>query len=378
MPPPPDRLAAAIPEPPFPAPARKQAAIEEALRRFDGGAARPEAAAAGRAGPGGGWWRGQGRSWAPALATAVLALLIALPVAWTFLGDPSVDGGPRARPPAIAKGQDSAPALAQADEALSGEREAAAGTEAKAAGSTVGAGEKGADRSAGETQLAQLDLRGPGPTAPSAPPAPPPPPAARSDEKASADARTEEQYAAAASPVLVTGSRIARPNPAAAAAEPESDDGDIVLTATRSSRPGRGDWNACTVDDPRRSLSGCRHLVDPKARGAAGKAGVSLAEGLSSAWQGDYPEAIAAFDRAIAATPRSAFAWLNRGLAWKREGDLDRALADLDSAIRLAPRTARLYYQRAQILRQRGNEKRARADERRAVNLDPDYGAVVD
>jgi tetratricopeptide (TPR) repeat protein len=209
-------------------------------------------------------------------------------------------------------------------------------------------------------------------------PPPPPPPAARGDSKlARPDSRAEQSYAAADPPVTVTGSRIARQGVAAAEPEAESDEGTIVLSGTRTAGPGRGDWNACTVDDPKRSLAGCRHLVDPGARGAAGRSAARIAEGLSSAWQGDYQQSIASFDRALAIAPRSAFIYLNRGLARKRDGDLDGALADLDRAVRYAPRTARLYYQRARILRQRGDEKRARADERRAVNLDPDYQALL-
>ncbi|HEY5720894.1 MAG TPA: tetratricopeptide repeat protein, partial [Allosphingosinicella sp.] len=215
------------------------------------------------------------------------------------------------------------------------------------------------------------------------PSAPPPPPAARGDSRGAREEKNQDQLAAAEGNLTVTGSRIPRPNlstraaATVAEAEPDSGEGSLIVTGARTRAAGRGDWNACTVEDPSRSLSGCRHLVDPKARGTAGQASARLAEGLSSAWQGDYREAIGAFDRAVAAAPQSAFAYLNRGLARKRDGDLDGALADLDRAVRYAPRTARLYYQRAQILRQRGDEKRARADERRAANLDPDYEALV-
>jgi len=377
-------LAASLPRSPMPAPARRQAAIEEALRRFDGGPERPAGVDASRQAPAAEpWWRGGGRSWAPALAMAVLVLLIALPLAWAFLRDRPGEGGSDRGPTLIAKAPPApAPgrALATNDPGGPAVPGAAIEPEAQSGAPRQAPARQAASGQDDEIQLAQLDMSGRAPPAPppsAPPPSAPPPPEVRSDSKsASSDGRAEERFAAA-SPVVVTGSRIRTPE-IQAEPEAENDDGTIVLTGTRSSRASRrGDWNACTVDDPSRSLAGCRHLVDPRARGAAGKSAASLSEGLSSAWQGEYREAIAAFDRAIAAAPGSAFAYLNRGLAWKREGDLDRALADLDRAVRYAPRTARLYYQRGQILRQRGDEKRARADERRAVNLDPDYQSLV-
>src|SRR5687768_13498987 len=112
-----DKLASALPEPPLPAPARRQAAIEEALRRFDGGSARPGQAEAGRqpaaATP---WWRRPTPSWAPAFATAVLALLIALPVAWTVINDGTGERtGPDGAPAIVAEPSASAPPAARAE-----------------------------------------------------------------------------------------------------------------------------------------------------------------------------------------------------------------------------------------------------------------------
>jgi tetratricopeptide (TPR) repeat protein len=161
----------------------------------------------------------------------------------------------------------------------------------------------------------------------------------------------------------------------------EEDDSDIVLTATRrgnAKASQRGDWNACTVDDPKQSLSGCRSLVNPAAMGAAGQAAARIADGLALAWEGDIEAAIGRFDQAIAIAPKSAFAYLNRGLAKRRIGDLDGALADLDRAVLHARTSARAYYNRSRVLRERGDARRARADEGRAVDLDPDYGEIVE
>jgi tetratricopeptide (TPR) repeat protein len=163
-------------------------------------------------------------------------------------------------------------------------------------------------------------------------------------------------------------------------ADSDSEDHSIVVTGSRIDRrkpAGRGDWNACTVNDPSRSLRGCGSLVNPGAKGEAGRAAAHVSDGLSRAWRGDMDGAIAAFDQAIAASPRNAFAYLNRGLARQRNGDTDSAIADLDQAVRYAPRAARVYYNRSLLLRERGDTRRARVDEDRALGIDPTYDAVV-
>ncbi|WP_163362517.1 hypothetical protein, partial [Escherichia coli] len=82
----------------------------------------------------------------------------------------------------------------------------------------------------------------------------------------------------------------------------------LVVTATRKARARkadrRGDWNACTVQDPERSLRGCKRLVDPGAKGEAGIAAARLADGLARAWQDDWRGAIDALDQAIAVQPK--------------------------------------------------------------------------
>jgi len=151
-------------------------------------------------------------------------------------------------------------------------------------------------------------------------------------------------------------------------------------TALRRARKAseRGDWNACTVNDPEGNLAACKKLVDPAAPGVTGRAAAHVADGLSLAWRGDTNGAISAFDRAIGIAPKLAIAWLNRGLAHERKGDLNLAMADLDKAVRYAPGSARVYYNRSLLLRQRGDIRRADADAERALDLDGRYEAVLD
>lgn len=162
---------------------------------------------------------------------------------------------------------------------------------------------------------------------------------------------------AAAPPAKAAPAALAARNAVADTAREE-----IVVTGSRLSRaPTQGDWNACTVDDPARSLRGC---------------GAALSDGLAKAWRGDWDAAIAAFDATIAREPKLGAAYLNRGLAYRRSGDTARALADLDLAVRYAP-SARSYYNRASVRRASGNIRGARADEARALDRDPDYAAVI-
>ena len=143
--------------------------------------------------------------------------------------------------------------------------------------------------------------------------------------QAVAPARVEQMADARedfASNIVVTGTHRAR---MAARPAPRED--------SRVSRGRAG--STCTVDDPNKRIGDCTRLLERTVRNADARAHV--AEGLSKAWAGDSAGAIAAFDQAIAAAPRSGFAYLNRGLAHRRSGNAARAQADLDRAARLDP-----------------------------------------
>lgn len=140
----------------------------------------------------------------------------------------------------------------------------------------------------------------------------------------------------------------------------------------------RGDWNACTLDDPSPDLTLCKGEIWASADGRSGRAGAFLADGLRAGWQGDLDTAISAFTRAVETDPRRADAYVNRGLAYQRKGDLDRALADLDRAVKRAPKAARGYYLRSLVLHERGDTDGAREDEERAAALDPAYAQRIE
>lgn len=388
-----DDIAASLPEPPPPAPARRDAAIEVALRRFDAAGAgtppdtrrhtpaRPEPLP---------WWRQLGRPQIGAMVSVALVALVGIPAIWMSIENSPTAHAPDAltntaeapmsveepaRPQDVAVSPSPANPVAPpatvppppATKAVAAPAIALADVPAMALAvpppppAAISVENESAGRVRADTQRAEIAAA----TAPSSAlqrraPAPPPPAAPRL-----AAAETDDRS------IVVTGSRVQ---------QTETDNSSIVVTGARVQRKAdqrRGDWNACTVDDPTRNLKGCRRLVDPGAKGATGRAASHITDGLARAWEGDDDAAVAAFDQAIAVAPRNAFAYLNRGLAHRRQGDLDRAIADLDQAIRHDPRAARGYYVRSQLYRQRGDTRRARIDAERAVDIDPRYDDVV-
>jgi hypothetical protein len=380
-----DDILAALPDPPPPAPRRREAAIAEALARFDGTAEAPRAAADRSQPSMGGWWATLRRPQVGALVAAALVITISLPLAWqTF--DRRAGIANEAAPPTTVVDAEPPRNMAATDAVSVAAPPAPPATIAPAAPPPSGADASPATDKATAAPppsppivVASADgfARAPETTrsdqasgaiivsaqrARAGAPAPPPPPAALAVADAAASNALGESRE-----VVVTGARMAAPKLASKAAAPKP----------ASKARQRGDWNACTVNDPSQSLSRCTKLVTQGRLKSRDLAQTHLADGLQNAWQGDTDEAIAAFGKAIDAEPGLAIAYLNRGLAYERKGDLDRALADLDRAVRYAPTEARGFYARSQILRKKGQVERAGADEKRAIELDRRYEAVV-
>jgi len=420
-----DDIAAQLPDPPPPAPLRRQAAIGEALRRYDaahGGQpmAEPLAAAPAREA----WWARIGRPQAAALVTAALIALVGVPAAWLSVSqrsgpvsqaqlasadsvmvdraaprlalEPTSDAvaneaSPAAVPAPAAASMPQQPMSLAKDEARESEaREMPQAVAAPAAPVALARAEPAAPAETNASIIhakqayaedARRVDRAAAPTPPAAMVAlPPPPPPAVMVASADAVGTASSNFAAApAKPAAKARERddaIVAGRIAAGSAQA----GPVIATAKRRTMlkaAGRGDWNACTIDDPARSLDKCRGQINPGAAGPGGRAAAHVADGLMRAWQGDLDGAIANFDRAITLSPRDATAYLNRGLALQRKGEFSRAAADLDRAVRYAPSEARGHYYRSLLLSQRGEADRAKADADRAVALDPDYVAVV-
>jgi hypothetical protein len=371
-------LLAAMPEPPPPRPDRRKLAIEEALRRFDGGEAQKPPGIPVRT-PVRALF---GRPQVAAFATVLLVALVGIPVwmsgqrpdlrhpveppsAASSIEVPLPAAAPVAPSPLVPVPPPSELAAPPASPVMEPgiESPAPANALAPVAASPRSPDVQLADAPQPQMKAApsagitadRLASRAQGFAA--APPLPPPPPpAAVSDE--------------ASDQVVVTGSRAA---PAASFGRIDASNRSVI----EHNPPTDDAWNACTVLDPRRNLRACRGVIDPGAPGPAGRAAAHSSDGLTSAWQGDLDRAIDAFGRAIAAAPNYSFAYLNRGLAWQRKGDDDRALADFNAAIARDPDSASAYYHRSLLLRARGETGRADADARRARQLDPHNAGIL-
>lgn len=351
-----DEFARALPDPPPSRPARRAAAIAMALEQYDGAGARSSTVPSTiplRPQP---WWR-VGRPQVAALASVALVALIAVPLAMEHpdgrIGAPRMDVTPSAtsateRPSPGPNGE--SPTIGDAAPGSSSRTAEEFGPPA------VGVPSRSAraDAVVAESPAQDVVSAAPAPLV-AAPPPPPPAPAPEALADSSPASRMADAVGDGGADVVVTGSRISR----------------RAKAAFR-----RGDWNACTVIDPERSLRGCSGLVRIGRKGDAGAAAARVAEGLALGWREDWSGAVEAFDRALALQPRLAIAYLNRGLAHDRLGDSDAALADLDLAVRHDP-SARSHYARSRVRRARGDAKGARADENRAVDLDPEYARVV-
>ena len=351
-----DDLKAFLPEPPPPAPKRKEAAMSEALARFDG-APSPERRPRPDAAP---WWKKLQRPQVGLLATAALVATISLPFAWM-----APDRGTPAAEEQVSENfrDTSLPVRLDVDvpTASAPIAQTAPGNEAPTIAQE--AASRADDRAPAPRVVVQPML------APMAKPAPAP--ATRAEES--------EQ-------IVVMAQKMSRPvadSPAAVSvvsADRVAEDSNIVVTGARvgsAKSERRGDWNACTLNDPGRALSKCMKLANRGSKAVRSEADALLSSGLEQAWKGNLAGAIAAFDQAIAVAPDLSVAYLNRGLAYQRQGDSARALSDLDRAVQYAPRSARALYNRSVILRKQGDTRRAARDEERAISLDPDYQAVI-
>ena len=80
---------------------------------------------------------------------------------------------------------------------------------------------------------------------------------------------------------------------------------------------------------------------------------------IANTWPIDFSATLAALDKAVAADPRNATAFLWRGIAWTKLGFFDRALADLDRSVALEPNYLNAVRHKALALLLAGKEAEA-------------------
>lgn len=350
-----DDIRAILPELPPPAPNPRKAAISAALARFDG---MPPAPVQKPRSEWTLWWAKLNRPQVGLIAAAAVVAAISFP----FALQKPVPGSPVTR--------ESTPPRAQDTESFDGQEASSSSAPISAleppseelnavAGNQPIVPPKNSSQAERPIGIAQA--------APAAPPS-----AVREDESAAivvqGRAVTQNLQDVPLAVSAVSSEKISR------------DESAIVVTSSRkaAARPvPRGDWNACTVNDPRRTLTRCQKLASNAAKAIRSQAESYLSEGLQQAWDGQLDKAIEAFDAAIRIAPDLSAAYLNRGLIHDQQGNGEAAIADLNLAVRFSPQAARAYYNRSMLLRKYGELKRAQADEQRAIKLDARYEAIL-
>jgi tetratricopeptide (TPR) repeat protein len=97
----------------------------------------------------------------------------------------------------------------------------------------------------------------------------------------------------------------------------------------------------------------------------------SYRRGIRFLSDGDYDEALAAFDQTIEQDPTIALAFYNRGLTHFFQRDNDAAIADFDRALELGFHDAIVFFNRANAYSRKGDVARALADYAQAIALEP-------
>ena len=218
-----------LPPPPPPRPVARQAAIDAAMRKFDGiedTAPKPAAGAPARK-----WWAGMHRRPAGALVTAVAIAVVSVPVALITLRDQPQNMAPPAREAAPAQSKrTTVPATPPAPQAPAEEIGLAEEPARPRSIPLPLAPHTNEGAPTANQEVVARQARAPAVAAAPAPPQPPPPPPAPAPERT-------EAFAGAASTqdIAVTGSRIRAPNvskqsEARAVAEREAEPDDFAAT----------------------------------------------------------------------------------------------------------------------------------------------------
>jgi tetratricopeptide (TPR) repeat protein len=95
--------------------------------------------------------------------------------------------------------------------------------------------------------------------------------------------------------------------------------------------------------------------------------------GIAYGCKGQYEQAVDDFSKFIALDQRDAGAYHNRGLAYALKGQYDASLADFDKALTLAPKDAKTLYLRGFVYFKKNQADKARADYQASLGLNSDW-----
>ena len=94
-----------------------------------------------------------------------------------------------------------------------------------------------------------------------------------------------------------------------------------------------------------------------------------LDQGWACVDKGEYDDAIAHYDEAIAIDSAFAVAYALRGDAYKNKGEFDYAIADFTKAIELNPKLVLAYNNRGRTFEMKGDKETAIADYRKVLAI---------
>ena len=92
--------------------------------------------------------------------------------------------------------------------------------------------------------------------------------------------------------------------------------------------------------------------------------------------QGNFTQAISDCTKAIAINPNLADAYFSRGLAYRKQGNLPQAISDCTKAIAINPNLADAYYGRGIVYCEQGNFTQAISDYTKAIEIKPNDAKV--
>lgn len=98
----------------------------------------------------------------------------------------------------------------------------------------------------------------------------------------------------------------------------------------------------------------------------------NLAEGVNLFSQGQYQEAIKAFEKITYKFPNNFMAFYNLGLSYLRNGNIDEAILNLDKAVKLKPDLVEAYFALGESYFNKGNSEKAMEAFSKARELQPD------
>ena len=98
----------------------------------------------------------------------------------------------------------------------------------------------------------------------------------------------------------------------------------------------------------------------------------ALKKGTSLVRHDKFDEAIAEFNKVIAADPKSASAYYNLGFAYDKKGDLAKAILNFTKAIEADPTLTDAYYNRGFVYYRKGDFDKAIFDYSKVIESSPD------